>query len=98
MKLSEHLDQSDTCTVLTEESKRISTPYPNRIQTSGPSVEAVQDDRRLKKTNGAQVSKCSPTLVTVLLTDRVSNFGELTNYSAVAVRIQGKVEVGSRQG
>ena len=46
--------------------------YPNRIQTRGRSVEAVQDDRRRKQMNGAQVSKCSPTLMTVLLTDRVS--------------------------
>jgi hypothetical protein len=51
---------------------RVNNLYPNRIQTRGRSVEAVQGDRRRKQMNVARVSKCSPTLMTVLLTDRVS--------------------------
>jgi len=59
-KTYEHLDQPVTCTVRTEESKRVNNIYPNRIQTRGPGVEAVQEDRRLKQMNGAQVSQCWP--------------------------------------
>jgi hypothetical protein len=41
-------------------------------QTRDPTPEAAQDDRRLKQMNEAQVSKRSPTLMTVLLADRVN--------------------------
>ena len=84
--------------MLTEESKRVNNLYPNRIQTRGPIVEAVQDDRRLKQMNGAQVSKCSPNTYDSVADRSGEYFRELTNYLAVAVRIQGKAEVDIRQG
>jgi len=34
----EHLEQYVTCTLRTEESKRVNNLYPNRIQALGPGV------------------------------------------------------------
>jgi hypothetical protein len=72
--------------------------YPNRIQTRGRNVEAVQDDKSPKTNECSTGFEMFPNTYDSVADRSGEHFQELANYSAVAIRIQGKAEINSRQG